>query len=323
VSDLVRCRLGLAGVWLAAAMVACGPFARADEARATVVVAETRDPGIEGALTLPVRPASVKFAVIGDSGRGNGPQFEVAAQMVRYRAAFPFTFVLMLGDNIYEGPATPDDYRKKFEEPYRELLDDGVRFFAVLGNHDDPRQIEYKPFNMDGNRYYTFGPPGDLAARLLTDAQFFAIDSTWLDPGQLFWLRQQLSRSKARWKVAFLHHPIYTTGRYAAASRPHRWTLEPLFADGGVDVVFSGHEHIYQRAVVQRGVHYFVSGGAGSLREGDGVRTAAIARTYSDDYHFMLIEIDGDDLHFQAISRRGHTIDAGRLTRHQNTESGR
>jgi 3',5'-cyclic AMP phosphodiesterase CpdA len=171
---------------------------------------------------------------------------------------------------------------------------------------------------MDGDRYYTFGPPGDLAARLVTGAQFFAIDSTWLDPGQLLWLRDQLSRSNARWKIAFLHHPIYTTGRYAAASRGHRWALEPLFADGGVHVVFSGHEHIYQRSVVQRGVQYFVSGGAGSLREGDGAQSGPIARTYSEDYHFMLIEIDGDDLHFQAISRRGLTIDAGRLTRSTN-----
>ena len=315
-------RLRVAGLVLAVVvMAACRPVTRADEARAPVVVAETRDPALEGALTLPTKTASVKFAVIGDSGRGNAPQFEVAAQMARYRAAFPFTFVLMLGDNIYEGPATPDDYRKKFEEPYRELLEDGVKFFAVLGNHDDPRQIEYAPFNMDGDRYYAFGPPGDLAARLTTDVEFFAIDSTWLDPGQLLWLRNRLSGSTARWKIAFLHHPIYTTGRYATATRAHRFTLEPLFADGGVDVVFAGHEHIYQRSVVQRGVQYFVSGGAGSLRPGDGVRTGAVARTYSDDYHFMLIEIDGGDLHFQAISRRGLTIDAGRLTRHGNTET--
>ena len=86
--------------------------------------------GEVGALSLPNALASVKFAVIGDSGRGWRPQHEVAQQMVAYRARFPFAFVLMAGDNIYEGPATARDYREKFEEPYRQLLEDGVAIFC-------------------------------------------------------------------------------------------------------------------------------------------------------------------------------------------------
>ena len=121
-----------------------------------------------GALTLPNRATSVKFAVIGDSGRGTPPQHEIAAQMVAFREHFPFAFVLMLGDNIYEGPATREDYRRKFEEPYRALLDEGVKFYAALGNHDDPRQIAYPLFNMDGERYYSFSPPEDLLAKVVT-----------------------------------------------------------------------------------------------------------------------------------------------------------
>ena len=88
--------------------------------------------------------------MIGDSGRGTAEQHEIAAQMVAYRQQFDYRFVLMAGDNIYEGPATAEDYRLKFEEPYKPLLDAGVKFFAALGNHDDPRQVHYKPFNMDG-----------------------------------------------------------------------------------------------------------------------------------------------------------------------------
>ena len=265
-------------------------------------------------LTLPVKATSVKFAVIGDSGRGTPPQFDVAAQMMRYREAFPFAFVLMLGDNIYEGPATAEDYRTKFEEPYRPLLDKDVKFFAVLGNHDDPREVSFPPFNMHGERYYSFAPPEDLVTRIATRAEFFALDSTNLDATQLRWLDERLGKSTAAWKICFLHHPLYTSGRYRNTARLHRWALEPLLIKHGVTVVFSGHEHIYQRTAIERGVQYFISGGAGSLREGDGVPAPYIARTFSDDYHFMLIEIDGDDLYFQAISRRGATIDAGRLT---------
>ena len=262
-----------------------------------------------GALTLPNHRASVKFAVIGDSGRGSRAQHEVAAQMVLYHDRFPYAFVLIVGDNIYEGPATPDDYRKKFEEPYGRLIDDGVKFYAVLGNHDDPQQVAYPLFNMNRERYYSFAPPEDLLAKIVTRVEFFALDSTNLDRTQLRWLDERLAASLAAWKVCFFHHPLYTSRRYRTQARLHRLILEPLLVEHGVDVAFSGHEHIYQRITLQRGIH-FVSGGAGSLRPGDGAPATYVASTFDRDYHFMLIEIEADRLHFQAISRAGYTIDA-------------
>ena len=266
-------------------------------------------------LTLPNSDNSVKFAVIGDSGRGNQAQRDVAEQMVRYHERFAFPFVIMVGDNLYEGPATPDDYRAKFEEPYAPLLAEGVQFFAALGNHDDPKEVNYERFNMRGKRYYRFAPPGNLVARLTTPVQFFALDSTYLDSAQLSWLDGELAASPAEWKIVFLHHPIYTSGRYRASAFVNRSTLESIFMRRHVSAVFSGHEHIYQRSTLQNGIQYFISGGAGSLRPGDGAPASYIARTYSANYHFMLVEIEGDVLHFQAISRTGATIDAGRLRR--------
>jgi hypothetical protein len=269
----------------------------------------------DNTLTLPNLENSVKFAVIGDSGRGNDAQREVADRMVRYHSAFAFPFTLMVGDNLYEGPATSDDYRRKFEEPYKPLLDEGVRFFAALGNHDDPREIHYEQFNMRGRRYYRFSPPGNLLARITTPVAFFALDSTYLDREQLDWLDSELAASGADWKIVFLHHPIYTSGRYRASAFLVRSTLESIFVRHGVNVVFSGHEHLYQRTTLQQGIQYFISGGAGSLRRGDGRPAPYIARTYSANYHFMLVEIEGEVLHFQAVSRSGETIDAGRLRR--------
>jgi hypothetical protein len=266
-------------------------------------------------LTLPNSPNSVKFAVIGDSGRGNQAQRDVAAQMVRYHERFAFPFVIMVGDNLYEGPATAEDYRAKFEEPYAPLLAEGVQFFAALGNHDDRQEVNYEPFNMRGRRYYRFAPPGNLVARITTPVQFFALDSTYLDREQLGWLDAELAASPADWKIVFLHHPIYTSGRYRAAAFANRSTLESTFRRRQVNAVFSGHEHIYQRTTLQNGIQYFISGGAGSLRPGDGAPAPYIARTYSANYHFMLVEIEGEAMHFQAISRTGATIDAGRLRR--------
>jgi len=294
-------------------LAGCG---RATEASPTATVRQAAIEGIAaGTLMLPNSPTSVKFAVIGDSGRGNTPQREVADQMARYQQQFEFRFTIMLGDNLYEGVATPDDYRLKFEEPYKALLDRGVEFYAALGNHDDPRQVHYEQFHMKGRRYYSFAPPGNILARITAPVEFFALDSTYLDREQLKWLDRRLGASAATWKICFLHHPLYTSGRYRSSALVQRTSLEALFVKHDVGVVFSGHEHIYQRSTMQNGIQYFVSGGAGSLRPGDGSTTSYIARSYSGDYHFMLVEIEGDDLHFQAISRTGHTIDAGTLSR--------
>jgi hypothetical protein len=268
-----------------------------------------------GQLVLPNSNRSIKFAIIGDSGRGSKEQHEIAAQMAAYRQLFDYKFVLMAGDNIYEGPATEEDYRLKFEEPYKALLDAGVTFHAVLGNHDDTNQIFYKPFNMGGHRYYTFVPPVDPITRWDTRVRFFALDSTYLSFAQIRWFEKEVTESRAEWKIAFLHHPLYTSGRYALAARGIRLALESAFGNGGIDVVFSGHEHIYERAELQSGILYFITGGAGSLRAGDAAPSPLVARSYDQDYHFMLAEISDDGFFFQAINRMGVTVDAGSLRR--------
>lgn len=299
-------------------VAACGniPFGPASEAREQPRVEALALAGIPGnSLTLPNADRSIKFAVIGDSGRGSTEQHEVAARMHEYRQRFDYTFVLMAGDNIYEGPASAEDYRLKFEEPYKMLLDAGVKFYAALGNHDDTNQIYYKPFNMDGRRYYTFVPPVDPFTRWETRVRFFGLDSTYLDREQLAWLEKETTESRAEWKIAFLHHPLYTSGRYGLVSRGIRLALESSFVNGGVNVVFSGHEHIYERAELQKGILYFITGGAGSLRAGDAAASPMIARSYDRDYHFMLVEISEEGLFFQAINRVGATVDAGSLRR--------
>src|SRR5438270_4024161 len=101
------------------------------------------------------KSGSVRFAVIGDMGTGELPQYEIAEKMNTSRETFHFDFVIMLGDNIYGGHSL-DDYQKKFELPYKRLLDAGVQFYGSLGNHDSPTERFYKPFNMNGQQYYTY-----------------------------------------------------------------------------------------------------------------------------------------------------------------------
>lgn len=255
-------------------------------------------------IGLPQAGGSVRFAVIGDSGRGSREQQEVADQMAAARKVFPFEFAIMLGDNLYEFQG-PGDYVTKFERPYSALLAGGVRFFAAIGNHDPANEEHYARFNMDGRRYYTFrkGP-----------VRFFALDSTALGPGQLSWLDERLARSNADWKIVYLHHPLYTSGRYARTARLLRAALEPTFIEHRVDVVFSGHEHFYERFKPQNGITYFISGGAGSLRKGDLRPDPEMAAGFDRDFHFMLVEIEGRRLYFQAIDRTGRTVDSGAIT---------
>jgi hypothetical protein len=296
---------------LAIAIAGCRPQPLPPSAvRATQITVEELRPA-PGQLALANAAGSVKFAVIGDSGRGDEAQREVARQMVAWREKFSYDLVLMVGDNIYDSH-TPEDYAAKFERPYKTLLDAGVTFRAAIGNHDDPAQIFYEKFNMGGQRYYTFREAGQpLGVMTGAGVRFFALDSRSFDPEQLRWLQQALAESGSRWKIVFFHHPIYTSGRYQAAARTLRGALEPYLVAGDADVVLSGHEHFYERIVPQRGILYFVAGAAGSLRPGDIRETPLTARGFDTDYSFLLMEVAGDELFFQAISRSGATVDAG------------
>ena len=265
-------------------------------------------------LALPKKLGSLRFAVMGDTGRGDRAQYDTANEMARWHEQFDFSFVLMLGDNIY-APGTPENYAARFERPYKALLDSGVTFHAALGNHDPPGQWNYPLFHMDGNRYYSFTRK-DGALPIATDqVQFFALDTVNLDADQLTWLRRELGRSRAEWKVCFYHHPLYTSGRYQAAAFLIRRRLEPIFLQYGVDVGLSGHEHFYERIVLRGGVQYFTSGAGGALRLNDIHTSSLTAAGFDTDNHFLLMEISGDTLYFQAISRTGQTIDSGALKR--------
>jgi hypothetical protein len=260
-----------------------------------------------GGTSPPVAGNSVRFAVLGDTGTGDRAQYEVAEQVEKSRAIFPFEFVIMVGDNMY-GSERPQDYVRKFELPYKPMLDAKVQFFASLGNHDDPNQRFYKPFNMNGERYYTFkfGNPS---------VRFYALDSNYMTRDQLEWLEKELANSDSPWKIAFFHHPLYSSGGRHGSEVDLREQLEPLFLKHGVHVVFAGHEHFYERLKPQKGVHYFTAGGSAKLRSGDIQKGPLNAAGFDSDRSFMLVEVAGDTMHFQTLSRLGKRVDSGTIER--------
>jgi len=256
-------------------------------------------------ITLPNAANSLKFGVIGDSGSGDREQFDVANQMARFRAKFPFDQVIMLGDNIYGGQG-PTDLARKFAQPYKALLDGGVVFHASLGNHDDPNNVRYPLWNMGGERYYTFATK---------NVRFFALDSNKVDQKELAWLENALKNTQEEWKICYFHHPLYSDGGSHGSAVDVRVLFEPLFLAYGVHVVFAGHDHIYERLTPQKGIYHFVEGAGGQLRKGDTIHSDMTAKAFDQDQSFMLVEIDGQRLSFQAISRTGATVDSGTIQR--------
>jgi predicted phosphodiesterase len=258
-------------------------------------------------LALPQIRGGTVFALMGDSGSGDQAQQAVAQTMLAYfKGARRFPFVLMLGDNLYD-----DDYDGEFSGPYKPLLDAGVKFYAALGNHDRDLEIHFKPFNMNDKDHYSFDEG---------NARFAVLNSNHpADQTQAKWLDGVYTDAGDKWRIAYFHHPLYSSGQHAEESRSViRPALEPVLQRNHVDVVFSGHEHLYERVAPQQGIRYFVSGGGG--RNLYSVHRSEFDEVAASEHHFMMAEIAGDRLFFEAITPAQKVLDCGVLWRRQPPE---
>ena len=297
-----RAFLGLLSATTASAIA---PTASASASRNTV---RTGGASISPATALSSDEA-VRFIVFGDSGRGDAAQCELARMMAAHHWNHFYDTALMLGDNIYPD-GNPEDIPAKFERPYAELLRRGVSFHAVLGNHDVKKgreaQTNYHNFNMGGRAYYSFAK-GD------GQVEFFALDSNRFDFQQRYWLEGALRASQAKWKIAFFHHPIYSSAEKHGSDFELRAELEPLLVKYGVDAAFSGHDHVYERTKPQQGVQYFISGAGSKTRHGDLKRTPLFAAGADHTSSFMSVEITPERFSFRAIDMAGRVMDSGEL----------
>ena len=156
--------------------------------------------------------------------------------------------------------------------------------------------------------------PGQIEADQKTDPG--GLDLVDLEPQQVDWLRQQLESAREDWKIVFFHHPLYSSGGRHGSDIRLREVLEPLFIKHNVSLVLTGHDHFYERVKPQQGIAYFVVGSGGKLRSGnieDG--SPLTAKGFDTDHAFMVAEIIGDEMYFNAIARTGRVIDSGVITR--------
>jgi predicted phosphodiesterase len=274
----------------------------------TIPGASTPASVADAPIALPNADGSLKFAVLGDWGTGGRGQYSLAAEMARFHDGFKFDTVITVGDNLY-GSQRPRDFQTKFEIPYKPLLDAGVKFYATLGNHDSRDQRNYALFNMGGKLYYTIKAP-------VQSVRFFMLDSNYPSPEQLSWLETELKGSTSDWKIAVFHHPLYSSSGRHGSDLSLRATLETLFVQNNVSVVFAGHDHVYERVKPQRGIVYFVAGSGGQLAAGNIDKASGITDSgFDTDQVFMAIEIMKDKMYFNAIATDGRVIDSGVVER--------
>ena len=270
-----------------------------------LVAAMSAGGAFEQAAPLPNKAGSLKFAAIGDNGTGDQPQYEVARQMATRACTFPYDLVIMLGDNMYGGQK-PADFVNKFEKPYAALLEAGVKFQGEPWKPRPARKRVVQAVQHGRARYYSY---------TRNNVRFVVLDSTQLDPKQLQWLEATLRDAKEAWKICYFHHPLYSDAARHGSSVDIRVVLEPIFVRYGVNVVFSGHDHVYERIKPQKGIYYFVSGAAGQLRKGNIRPDEETAAYFDQDQSFMLVEVSDDDMFFSAVSRTGRTVDSGVIHR--------
>jgi 3',5'-cyclic AMP phosphodiesterase CpdA len=239
-----------------------------------------------------------RVALVGDVGDGGTHEHEVANAIEEQSRTDPYDVLMLLGDNVYPS-GDPDRIQSTVYEPFGAVLDGGTELFAILGNHDDAggegdAQLE------------ALGMPGRWYSVRRGDMLGIALDSNDpTNPEQLAWLDETLATTDATWKLVGLHHPPYSSGFHGSNDDVRR-AFTPLFEKYGVQVVFSGHEHDYQRTNPISGVTYIVTGaGSRTRRTGTDDFTAVAYSTH----HYVDMSIFDDHILLRAIDQDGEQFD--------------
>jgi hypothetical protein len=294
------------------------PTTRAPDPTATT--APTTTPTATATPEPTPLPAPARFAVIGDFGWA-GPEEEAVANLVK---SWTPDFIVTTGDNNYpSGEASTIDanigqYYHEFMAHTGSAYGPGAainRFFPVLGNHDtdvENGQPYFNYFILPGNeRYYTVDwPPVRIYA--LNSVPWIESDGADPESAQAEWLRRELSAAPDAWNVVVFHHTPYSSG-YRGPSPWMRWP----FQEWGAHLVLSGHNHVYER-IMLNGLAYITNGLGGGPRYawGDTIAEGSVAR-FNANHGAILVEATPQRIALQFIAVGAsepidsYTIEAG------------
>jgi tartrate-resistant acid phosphatase type 5 len=282
---------------LALLLTACAPAPRAEA-----------QPMTDGQLT---------FAVIGDYGTGTPSEADVANLVKSWNV----DFVATVGDNNYpEGAAETIDpnigqYYSSFISSYKGSFGIGStapRFYPTLGNHDWESMVCNDVCSGPYLDYFTLPGNGRYYDVQIGNVQLFFLDSDPREPDgitsdsmQAQWLREKVSASQATHKLVLLHHAPYSSGLVHGSNAALRWPFEAW----GAAAVIAAHEHTYERLQVG-GIPMFVNGLGGASPYLFAFALPQSQVRYNRDYGAMLVVVQGSDIIFQFVNRRGELIDS-------------
>jgi len=254
------------------------------------------------------------MAVIGDFGSGSENEMAVANLIKSWQP----DMILTLGDNNYpDGTAETIDqnigmFYSDYIFPYKGAYGTSSatnleenRFFPALGNHDwrtgnCDAYLDY--FTLPGNERYYEVREGPVAIFVI-DSDRHEPDGNTEDSIQAQWLKSRMEASDATFKLVTMHHPPYSSGPHGENSSSH-WP----FAEWGADLIMGGHDHIYERLVLD-GVPYIVNGLGGSwLYDFEKVLDGSQVR-FNSSFGAMLLQVSEDTLSLQMITTDGGVVD--------------
>jgi len=244
--------------------------------------------------TPPEETTPLSFLVFGDSGTGGDTQITLAALMSQEDVAF----ALSTGDIVYPC-GTQEGYKRVFEDIYSRFLMTKT-IYPSPGNHDYQCDSlsSYLIYFEGRQRFYLFESGNAL---------FISLDTNKLDSAQIIWFEEELSKTEAPIIVVFFHHPPLSSGTVHGGSLEVQEKLLPLFERFQVDLVFSGHEHNYER-LEAGGVVYIVTGGGGAATYPFG-QPLGSSKARLQDNHFVRVRIDGCEATLAAVRANGELFD--------------
>ena len=277
----------------------------------------------------PRRGKPFRFAAFGDSGMGNNAQAALAEQIVRSKP----DLVIHVGDLVYPA-GERSDYLTNFFQPNADLIR-FAPFMPVLGNHDcfaENGKAFFDTFDLPRN-----APDGIDPERCYWfdygDARFVALDSDREDnvKGAVLtvakmktviapWMRDVLTNCDAKWKFVYFHHPFYTGATHPAEGGAYmKEAYIDIIENCGVDVVFVGHNHLYERTapirgdkIVEdgRGVVYITTGAGGAERYPEKLPSPSYITVYHDEQlSFTRVDLSADRLELAQINQAGQALD--------------
>lgn len=261
---------------------------------------------------------SLVFAIAGDTGSGDVHERQIVDGIMRIHERHPLDGVLLLGDNLYGSDPFPVAIESRFTRPFAPLLSARVPFYATLGNHDysvadrAEGEMNFPPFNMKGRNYYSITLGDGLISFFFIDSEIVAQDQP-----QLAWLREAVLASRSTWKVLIAHIPMQASDiSHGTSKSDYRALKEIITAPDGIDLVLTGHNHVYERRVPVDDVLHVTVGSSGKLDDDQRFEEdAGRVVGFNAERAFAWMQVYPHELRFRAVSQSGKVIDRFVYTR--------